>query len=159
MGNIQVIRTGEVQVMTAGTGIYHAEFNHSETEKVKLLQLWIFPREKGLKPRYDQMFFTEQNKKNELITLVTPDTNQEANALWIHQDAYISTYNLQKDSKFSYTIRKPGNGVFVFMIEGKSSVDGNVLEKRDAIACSDTESIQIIGFEDSKVLFIEVPMK
>lgn len=159
MGNIQVIKPGEVQVMTAGTGIYHAEYNHSETAPVKFLQLWIFPREKGLKPRYDQLFFTDHGKKDQLVTLVTPDTNQQEGSLCIHQDAYVSTYNLQRESEFSYRIRKPGNGVFVFIIEGKTSVDGHQLNRRDAIACSDTESVPLQGIDDSKVLFIEVPMK
>ena len=77
IGNIQVITPGEVQVMTAGTGIYHAEYNHSETEAVKFFQLWIFPREKGLKPRYDQMLFSDGAKQDQLLTLVTPDTNQQ----------------------------------------------------------------------------------
>jgi len=159
MGNMQVIKPCEVQVMTAGTGIYHAEYNHSESEPVKFLQLWIFPRDKGLKPRYDQMYFADQGRRNHLVTMVTPDTDQQEGSLWIHQDAYISTYNLQKSGEFSYMIRKPGNGVFVYIIEGKTSVDSHEIGRRDAIACSDTASIQIHGIEDSKVLFIEIPMK
>lgn len=158
MGNTQVIRQGEVQVMSAGTGIYHAEYNHSESEHVKFLQLWIFPRTKSLKPRYDQLLFPEQAVKNKLITLVTPDNSQQDGALWIHQDAYIAMYNLPKADEFSYPVNKPGNGVFVYLIEGKISVGGNELGKRDAIACTETDLVQLHGIEDSKVLFIEVPM-
>ena len=158
MGNIQVIAPGEVQVMTAGTGIYHAEYNHSEKEPVKFLQLWIFPREKGLKPRYDQLLFTGQEKPDQLVTMVTPDTNQSEYALWIHQDAYISTIRLANESKFAYQLRIPGNGVFVFVIEGKIEVSGNSLSAKDAIGVSETESVPVQATDNSKVLFIEVPM-
>lgn len=159
MGNIQVLNPLEVQVMSAGTGIYHAEYNHSETEKAKLFQIWIFPREKGLKPRYDQKLFEEQNKKNNLVTLVTPDTQMQEGALWIHQDAWISTLNLQKEKTFEYALHLPGNGIFTFVIEGKIDVNENLLNYRDAIAISGTENIQVQPIEDSRILFIEVPMK
>lgn len=159
MGNIQVITAGEVQVMTAGTGIYHAEYNHSETEPVKFFQLWIFPREKGLKPRYDQLLFADQFIGDQLVTLVTPDNKQEENALWIHQDACISTLFLGKENNFEYKIRIAGNGVFIFVIEGKVSVNNNSLSSRDAIGVSETDSVQVNADNNSKLLFIEVPMK
>ena len=159
MGNIQVITPGEVQVMTAGTGVYHAEYNHSKTEVVKFFQLWIFPREKGLKPRYDQLMFSDQEKQESLVTLVTPDTNQQENALWIHQDAYISILNLERESEFDYQVRIGTNGVFVFVIEGEISAYGNSLSARDAIGLSETESVHIQATNNSKVLFIEIPMK
>jgi len=159
IGNVQVIAAGEVQVMTAGTGIYHAEYNHSETEPVKFFQLWIFPREKGLKPRYDQLLFPGQQKQDQLVTLVTPDNKQEENALWIHQDAYISSINLKKNSVFDYRIRIAGNGVFVFVIDGKIVVDGNSLPARDAMGVTETESVQIKATDSSKILFIEIPMR
>lgn len=159
MGNTQVIKKGEVQVMSAGTGIYHAEYNHSETEPAKLFQIWIFPREKGLKPRYDQVLIENVDKKDKLITLVTPDNNQQDNSLWIHQDAYISKINLQKEKDFEYKLKIPGNGVFTLLIEGKITSYGHILNQRDAIAVSESETIQIKSVEDSEVLFIEVPMK
>ena len=158
LGNIQVINPGEVQVMTAGTGLFHAEYNHSETETVKFFQLWIFPREKGLKPRYDQLLF-ENQEPDQLLTLVTPDTDQQENALWIHQDAYISVINLKKESEFEYPVRIPGNGVFVFVIDGKIDVNEKNLSARDAIGVSETASFHIQATDNSKVLFIEVPMK
>jgi len=159
MGNTQVINQGEVQVMSAGTGIFHAEYNHSETEKAELFQIWIFPREKGLKPRYDQAFFDDTEFKNKLITLVTPDTKQQDNALWIQQDAYLSTVNLQKAQNFEYKIRIPGNGVFTIVIAGKISINENQLDSRDAITVSETESFHVQPIEDSKILLIEVPME
>ncbi len=158
MGNTQVIKQGEVQVMTAGTGIYHAEYNHSETEPVKFFQLWIFPREKGLKPRYDQKLYADENAENKLIVLVTPDNDRQDDILWIHQDAYICSLRLLKESSFEYKPRIPGHGVFVLMIEGKSLIEDNELNSRDAIAVSDTDSIRMQAAEDSKVLFIEIPM-
>jgi len=158
MGNTQVIYPREVQVMSAGTGVYHAEYNHSETEEAGLFQIWIFPREKGLKPRYDQKLFSDQDMENKLITLVTPDNRQMDDTLWIHQAAYISMLNLTKDSGFEYKIRIPGNGVFAFIIEGEASVQDKILKRRDAIAVSDTDFFQILAVSDLKVLFIEVPM-
>lgn len=159
LGNVQVITKGEVQVMTAGSGVYHAEYNHSETEPVKFFQLWIFPREKGLKPRYDQLLFSEFMNQDQLVTLVTPDTNQQEDALWIHQDAYISTIHITKNADFEYQLNIPGNGIFVFVIEGKISVDENTLTARDAIGVSETTSVNIKATDNSRVLFIEVPMR
>ena len=159
MGNVQVINPGEVQVMSAGTGIFHAEYNHSETDDAGLFQIWIFPRKKGLKPRYDQKFFDESDTKNQLVTLVTPDNDQNESSLWIHQDAYISTINLEKKHDFEYKVRIPGNGVFIMVTEGKISINDHILNRRDAIAVSETDSIAIEAVENSKVLYIEVPMK
>jgi hypothetical protein len=159
MGNTQVIAQGEVQVMSAGTGIYHAEYNHSEKEDAKLFQIWIFPREKGLKPRYDQKFFEEQNTKNKLVTLVTPDIKQQDDSLWIHQDAYISTVNLEKGHNIEYKIRIQGNGVFAIVIEGNIKVNENSLNRRDAIAVTETDTVNFESVTDSNLLIIEVPMR
>jgi redox-sensitive bicupin YhaK (pirin superfamily) len=158
MGNTQVINTGEVQVMSAGTGLYHAEYNHSETDLARLLQIWIFPRQKGLKPRYDQKLF-DHNTKNELYTLVAPDTKPEDAALWIHQDAYISKINLLKDKSFDYKLRIPGNGIFIFIIEGSINAVSNELNRRDAIAITETESVFFQAVTDCEVLLLEIPMR
>jgi quercetin 2,3-dioxygenase len=159
IGNVQIINQGEVQVMSAGTGIYHAEYNHSETEDVKFFQLWIFPREKDLKPRYDQMLFAKQEKTDQLVTLVTPDTHQSEGSLWIHQDVYISTLQLKKESEYEYQVRIPGNGVFVFVINGKITLNENNLSARDAIGISGTETVKVLATDSSKILFIDVPMR
>lgn len=159
MGNTQVITLGEVQVMSAGTGIFHAEYNHSETETAKLFQLWIFPREKNLKPRYDQLQFENLHDKNKLIPLVTPDNKQQEGTLWIHQDAFVSMLNLEEDTPFEYVIKIPGNGVFIFVIEGSISAQEYTLEKRDAFAFHDTDSVQLQSKGNTTLLFIEVPMK
>jgi len=159
MGNIQVIRPGEIQVMSAGTGIYHAEYNHSATETVKLFQIWIFPRAKGLTPRYDQKLFDAQTVENQLLTLVTPDIRQQEDALWIHQDAYISMTKLHEKTALEYKVKIPGNGVFLFVMEGKSTVKDFLLNKRDAIAISKPETIKVEAQENSEILFIEIPMQ
>jgi hypothetical protein len=158
MGNAQVLRAGEIQAMTAGTGIFHAEFNHSETKQLKFLQIWIFPREKGLKPRYDQIVVSDKTLIGELSTLVTPDDRQLEGSLWIHQDAYISTLNLQKQGAYEYQTRIPGNGVFLFLITGETEVEGNNLNSRDAIACHDAATVALRAVHDSKLLIIEVPV-
>jgi len=159
LGNIQVINPGEVQVMSAGTGLYHAEYNHSANEAVKFFQLWIFPREKGLKPRYDQKLFDTQQLRNTPVMLVTPDNRQQAGALWIHQDAFISTIALEKGHEFNYRLNIQGNGVFVMNVEGEAAVGTNVLQRRDAIAISDTDTLRVTAGETSKLLFIEIPMQ
>ena len=159
MGNIQVIRPGEVQVMTAGKGIYHAEYNHSETEQVKLFQIWIFPRTKGLEPRYDQKLFARANKQQKLLTLVVPDTAKQEDALWINQDAYVSTLDLNHDERFDYSVRINGNGVFVMVVAGQAVVAGNELGEKDAIGLSETDVVQIEAKSDCNILIIEVPMK
>jgi hypothetical protein len=159
LGNIQVINPGEVQVMSAGTGLYHAEYNHSANEAVKFFQLWIFPREKGLKPRYDQKLFDTQQLRNMPVMLVTPDNRQQAGALWIHQDAFISTIALEKGHEFNYLLNIQGNGVFVMNVEGEAAVETNVLQRRDAIAISQTDTFRVTAGETSKLLFIEIPMQ
>ena len=159
LGNIQVINPGEVQVMSAGTGLYHAEYNHSANEAVKFFQLWIFPREKGLKPRYDQKLFDTEKLRNTPVMLVTPDNRQQAGALWIHQDAFISTIALEKGHEFNYRLNIQGNGVFVMNVEGEAAVETNVLQRRDAIAISDTDTLRVTAGETSKLLFIEIPMQ
>lgn len=159
LGNIQVINPGEVQVMSAGTGLYHAEYNHSEDEAVKFFQMWIFPREKGLKPRYDQKLFDTQQVNNTPVMLVTPDSSQQPGALWIHQDAYISVINLDAGQAYHYTLNKSGNGVFVMNVEGKAEVESKLLNRRDAIAISETNAFGVKAEETSKLLFIEIPMK
>lgn len=158
MGNVQLLSRGEVQVMTAGTGIYHSEYNHSDSEKVKFFQIWIFPRLKQLKPRYDQRSFLDINPPGKLVTLVTPENRLEEGALWIHQDSYISKALLTRDSAIDYQIRISGNGVFVMVVDGKAQIAGTELSKRDAIALSETSNVKVEALENTTLLFIEVPM-
>lgn len=154
-GNEEVIKTGEVQIMSAGSGLTHSEYNASKTDEVNFLQIWVFPKEKNIQPRYDQKVFESSERKNQLQTVVTPDNDS---ALWINQDAWFSLADLDSHSPLNYEFNSTASGLYLFVIEGQVKVDSEVLSKRDAIGISDTESIQVEATEDAKLLFIEVPM-
>ncbi|MGZ3776972.1 MAG: pirin family protein [Mucilaginibacter sp.] len=156
-GGKGVINAGEVQVMSAGTGLMHSEYNHSKTEAANTLQIWLFPKEMNIEPRYDQKSFTNDLKQNHLTTLVSPDKGGEA--LWINQDAIFSMGDFDADKSFTYDIKIPGNGAYIFLISGQVELDGSVLNKRDAIGVYDTSSFTIETKSPSRVLILEVPMR
>ena len=156
MGNKTVITSGEVQIMSAGTGVSHSEYNHSKTEEVKFLQIWVFPKERGIKPRYDQKKFDEEQKKNKLLTVISPDDN---NAMWINQDAYFSLGSLDKDTAVDYTVKKNGNGAYVFVLEGEIEAAGEKLGKRDGLGVTEAEKFSVKANDKAEVLIIEVPMQ
>lgn len=151
MGNIGHIQKNEVQVMSAGTGVRHAEINPSTTEKVNLLQIWILPNKVNVKPRYDQKKFIL--KKNKLITVVSGKKNNES--LFIHQDASISLLELEKGKKSTYTL-KLSRGIYIFIIDGTANIVGEKLNPRDALELSDTKSIVLEATTNTKFLIIEV---
>jgi len=157
MGNIGQIKAGEVQVMSAGTGIMHSEYNPSKTEEAKLFQTWIFPKQRDIEPRYDQRSFTENLKVNELTTVVSGD--KDASTLYINQDAAISFGDFEPGNKITYTVKTPGNGTYVLQVEGESEIDGSTLNKRDAIGVYDTGSFTIDTKSFSRLLIIEIPMR
>lgn len=159
MGHRQVIRQGEVQVMSAGTGIRHAEYNHSKEFRTSFLQIWIFPREKGLKPRYDQMAFNPARRLNIWQLLVTPDTCHEDDTLWIQQDAWLSMARLEAGKLIEYNLHNRENGAFFFLIEGSAGIAGMVLDRRDAIAVCKAETVTIRAIQEVEILCIEVPEK
>ncbi|MEO9483879.1 MAG: pirin family protein [Ekhidna sp.] len=154
-GTEKVINTGEVQIMSAGSGLTHSEYNASKTEEVNFLQIWILPREENIKPRYDQKVFNSEERKNAVQTVVSPD---EAKSLWINQNAWLSLSDLDAEKSITYTLHGEGNGLYCFVIDGQIEVEGEVLRKRDAIGISDTDSAEVMAIADSKLLFIEVPM-
>ena len=156
-GSEGVIYPDEVQIMSAGTGIRHSEYNHLQNGESNFLQLWIFPDKKGHKPRYNQKFFDSDTRNNKLQFIVTPEKRNDN--LWLNQDAYLALTDLDKDKSIDYKIHTKGNGVYLFLIEGKISLDGDSLSKRDGIGIWDTEGFPITAEEDSRVLLIEVPMK
>ncbi|MCC7233142.1 MAG: pirin family protein [Bacteroidia bacterium] len=157
MGNGSVIRSGDVQVMSAGTGVLHSEFNPLEKERTNLFQIWIFPKENGIKPRYDQKAFDPEEQKNTIQTVASGfKSNGE---LYIHQDAAISMSTLDGGRSLDYTFRKNGNGAYLMVVNGIVTVDNNRLERRDAIGISDTGTFSIHAQENSQVLIIEVPMR
>jgi len=155
-GGEGVIYPDEIQVMSAGTGILHSEFNHLNDGTTKLLQLWIFPDKKGHKPRYDQKFFDSEERKNKLQFIVTPEKKDDN--LWLNQDAYLSLTDLEKDKSTNYKVHTKGNGVYLFLIDGEISVAGEALSKRDGIGIYETDEFSITTIKDSQILLIEIPM-
>ena len=156
-GNKGVIRVNDVQIMSAGSGITHSEFNNSDKEEVNLLQIWVFPLEKNIKPRYDQKTFDKDDRINIVKTLVSPEKNKDS--LWINQNAYFSLCTLQKNKSVTYDLNKPGNGIYIFLIEGEVNIEKELLKKRDAIGIEEAEKLDISANEESEILFIEVPMR
>lgn len=156
MGNGSVIRTGDVQVMSAGIGVRHSEFNHSESDPVNFLQLWIFPKEKNIKPSYAQKTFLPEDRKNTIKLIASGAKSQDT--LYIHQDAALSMGNLEKEKEILYKVKYPGNGVYLFVIEGELIAGGCSLKKRDAAAITDTGEIHIKAEENSHFLIVEVPL-
>ncbi|HNK91594.1 MAG TPA: pirin family protein [Leptospiraceae bacterium] len=155
-GNAKVIYPGEVQIMSAGTGIRHSEFNNSEKDLVNFLQIWILPKEIGIKPRYDQKFFDREKRINSIQTVVSPEPSEDA--VWINQDSYFSLSTLENGKTIEYTNHISDNGVYVFIINGSVKIDGEEFSKRDGIGISDTKSFSITALEDSEILLIEVPI-
>lgn len=157
MGNEAVIREGDVQVMSAGTGIFHSEYNKNDDAEVRFLQIWIFPNKKNVEPRYDQISIREVAKKNEFYQVLSP--NKDDQGVWIHQDAWFSLGDFDKDAETEYTINKAGNGAYVFVLEGEVEIDGQKLGKRDGFGISDASSFKVKSFADSRILLMEVPME
>jgi quercetin 2,3-dioxygenase len=156
MGNIGVIKPNEIQAMSAGSGLMHSEYNHSKTEEINLLQIWVFPKVEDIEPRYDQRIFSEEEKKNTFKTIVSPVKADDV--MWINQDAYFSIGKFEALTTVSYTTKNKGNGVYVFIIEGNAIIDGQQLDKRDGMGVWDTESFDIKTGKDSEILLIDVPM-
>jgi quercetin 2,3-dioxygenase len=156
-GNEHVINTGDVQIMSAGSGLYHSEYNASKEDEVNFLQIWVFPKERDIEPRYEQKTFDAAERKNKFQTVVSPEKN--SGTVWINQDAYFSLANLDKDSNVNYSIKHKENGVYIFVLEGAIETAGEKLEKRDAIGIEETDSIDIKAGENSEILVIEVPMR
>jgi quercetin 2,3-dioxygenase len=156
MNNEGIIQSGEVQVMSAGSGVYHSEVNPDHNEAVKLFQIWIFPHTKNVEPRYDQRKF-DWKKENELTQIISPINTDDA-GMKVHQHAWLNLGSYQSNQELKYNIQKTGNGVFVVNISGELEVNGHTLNTRDAIGCWDTDSIQVKTKSKSEFLLIDVPM-
>lgn len=155
MGNTFSVPAGDVQVMSAGTGVVHSEHNR-EDSTLKLFQIWISPRTKGIIPRYDQCSFRNE-KKNETELLVSG--NEADDALYINQDAYVSRAVLDKGKEVEYTLKHPGNGIYIFVVKGSVRVADTDLADRDAIGIVDAKGITILATSHSELLIFEVPMR
>ena len=150
------IKSGEVQIMSAGSGITHSEKNASKTEEVNFLQVWVFPKERNIQPRYDQKEFKAEERLNKFQTVVSPEKG--SNALWINQDAWFQLTNLKKGTVMDYILNRKDNGVYAFLIEGTVTIDNQKLNKRDGFGVWDTDKLSITADSDAEVLLIDVPM-
>ena len=157
LGNIGAINEGEIQVMSAGTGIYHSEYNKNSDKFINLLQLWVMPKKQDVKPRYDQRSFKGLKKKNSIYQVLSPYPEDEG--MWIHQDAWIHLGDFEEVTSVDYMLKKKGNGVYIFVIEGIFKVANEKLKKRDTLGVWNTESINFEAQSKSQVLLIEVPME
>ena len=156
MGNIGQIKPGEIQAMSAGTGVTHSEYNGSKTEETKLFQIWVFPKVRNITPRYDQRTFNVADRKNKFQTIVSPEKSE--NVMWINQDAFFSLGNFETGKVADYKMNLKGNGVYFMLVEGEIEVDGQKLSRRDAIGIWETDKVTIKVNSDSEILAIEVPM-
>jgi quercetin 2,3-dioxygenase len=154
-GTEEVINTNDVQIMSTGSGLSHSEYNASKDDFVNFLQLWVLPKERNIIPRYDQKTFLPETRENKWQVIVAPDNKE---ALWINQDAWFSLGKFDSDKPTSYKINKAGNGVYLFLIEGSIELNGEKLEKRDAIGLQELDLVDIKVLEKCEILAVEVPM-
>ena len=156
MGNGTIIKNGDIQVMSAGTGITHSEFNANKNSEVKLLQIWLFPNKKNVEPRYDQIEIKSISKTNEFNQILSPFKDDQG--VWIHQNAWFQLGSFDKSTAIDYNIKKETNGLYVFMIEGQAKVNDQDLYLRDGYGLWNTEEIKIQAEKGSKILMMDVPM-
>ena len=155
-GRDKIIKQGDVQIMSAGSGIEHSEQNANRDKEVQFLQIWVFPKEKNIEPRYEQKSFAKEDRFNKWQTVVSP---HDPSALWINQDAWFSLGLFQKDKQANYTLHQTNGGVYVFVISGEITLDGHTLRRRDAMGIWETETINMNVSSDAELLLIEVPMQ
>lgn len=158
MHNTTIIRKGDIQVMSAGTGVYHSEYNKNKDETVKFLQIWIFPNKKNVTPRYDQISLNLEARKNRLQQILSPNPDDEG--VWIHQDAWFHLGNFDKGQQFNYQIKKEGNGLYAFILRGSFLVDQQEMGLRDGLGITGTNNIDLfVKEDDAEILLMEVPMQ
>ena len=156
MGNVAVIKEGDVQVLSAGTGITHSEYNKNKDKKVKFLQIWVFPKVKNVTPRYDQISIRDIAKTNEFYQVLSP--NKEDQGVWINQDAWFHIGNFTKGHLDEYKVKKEGNGVYAFVLDGEVEINQEKLSKRDGMGIWNTDSFNVKATENARILLMEVPM-
>ena len=157
MGNAETIKTGDVQVMSAGTGIRHSEFNPNADLQTKLFQIWLFPRTQNVTPRYQQITLDSTEQKNNFAQILSPNPNDAG--VWIHQDAWFHLADFEAGFEKKYELKKEGNGLYAFVISGTITIDGQELETRDGIGITDFETLDIKATNDAKFLLMEIPMQ
>jgi redox-sensitive bicupin YhaK (pirin superfamily) len=156
MGHEEVVQSGDIQVMSAGTGIAHSEYNVNKDKALKLLQIWVLPNKQNVTPRYGQISLNKEDRKNKLQQIISPGPIDSG--MWIHQDAWFHLGSLDKGFQTDYQIKKAGNGVYAFVIEGNVTINGVSLNKRDALGISDIDKLGITADSDAELLLIEVLM-
>lgn len=156
MGNASAIKAGEIQVMSAGSGIFHSEFNGKDDEAANLLQIWILPNRLNVKPRYEQKLLKDLEKKNELYQILSP--NSEDQGVWIHQETWFYLGEFEIEKEIFYSLKNENNGVYIFVIEGSVKLGGYELKKRDAAEIIGTKIVNFKAEKNSKILLIEVPL-
>ncbi len=157
MGNNEIIKQGDVQVMSAGTGVYHSEFNPNNDQAVKLLQIWVFPNKKNVTPRYDQISIRDIEKENEFYQILSP--NPEDPGVWIHQNAWFNLGTFDEGKQSTYKLNSPENGVYAFVIEGEVTINGQQLERRDGLGIWGADELEVTSNTNSRLLLMEVPMQ
>ncbi|MFN7313219.1 MAG: pirin family protein [Bacteroidota bacterium] len=157
MGNVSVIKQFDIQAMTAGTGIKHSEYNKNISKEAHFLQIWLFPRKAGLKPSYDQKTFKPESRENKLEVIVSPEGKD--GGISIHQDAWFSMGRLQKGKSAQYNLKRKGNGVYAFVIEGSVTINGQALDKRDGLGIWDVNQLNIKTTNGCELLLMDVPMQ
>lgn len=156
MGTTAVIRKGEIQVMSAGTGVMHSEYNKNKDELVKFLQIWVFPDKMNVTPRYDQISIKENEKINDFQQILSPNTEDEG--VWIHQNAWFNIANFEAGNAKEYKVHQHGNGVYIFVLKGSAKIGDQILGTRDGFGIWETESFILEALENSEILLMEVPM-
>ena len=157
MGNTTVIREGDVQVMSAGTGIFHSEYNKNADKPVKFLQIWVFPNQRNVEPRYDQISIRDIETKNTFYQVLSPNANDEG--VWVHQDAWFHLGRFEEGKTDTYRMKKSGNGVYAFVLEGEVNINGQELSARDGFGIWETDQFDFTSHSHSRVLLMEVPMQ
>jgi redox-sensitive bicupin YhaK (pirin superfamily) len=156
MGNVSVIKHGDIQVMSAGTGIHHSEYNKNKDRKVKFLQIWIIPNKQGVKPRYDQISINPEDRHNKLQQILSP--NSDDAGVWIYQNAWFSLGKFDKDIRTNYEIKSKENGVYVFVLKGDIKVNDQQLNVRDGFGIWNVDKISVKADADAEFLLMDVPM-
>ncbi|MBK9077412.1 MAG: pirin family protein [Flavobacteriales bacterium] len=158
MGNVAVIRQGDIQVMSAGTGITHSEFNRNPDKEVRFLQIWVFPSRRGVTPRYDQITLDASERHNQLQQILSPDPNDAG--VWIHQNAWFHLGTFDKGFQTTYTVKDKRNGVYAFVLKGDVTVQGTALNQRDGLGLWDTDAVSVMADSPgAELLLMEVPMQ
>ncbi|MFY8202969.1 MAG: pirin family protein, partial [Sediminibacterium sp.] len=158
MGNQTIIKHGDIQVMSAGTGVKHSEMNHNKDKPVKFLQIWVIPNKKDVTPRYDQITLDPANRINTLQQILSP--NPDDAGVWIHQDAWFHIGKFDLDFKTNYNVKKAGNGMYAFVLYGSFELAGQTLNERDALGITDFDQFELKALtKEAEILLMEIPMQ